>query len=398
MKLKYLSLLLPALLFSQNLLSDLKQKELEYDRQKTLQDSKETEKSWINPVIFQYSYSKDNSLGDIKTTNQIFTISVNQPVFKSGAIYYSIKYAKHSKKFNLLNVELQKRELIKQALDLAYDYKITELNEQIILLNIDNAKIDIKKKRDDFLNGTGDSTLLNNAVLQLNSLKLNLEDLKMTLDNIKSSFKNISSLPVETVKTPVFKLISKKEYMKNSIDLIQQKIYRKVKYDLYKMQLGNQLVSLNLNASYNYQKMDYSQTTPQLSDSNNNYYKIGFSISLPINFNALNKIEKSKIDYLKSMLLISDKKQQLENSYANIINQINAIERKISVYKENIKIYDDLIVSTKESIKAGNATELDLKIMQNSRKTMFININILKLKKQKLLLNLYYKLADYKIN
>ena len=391
----FIFLLFPALLFGGNLLNDLKQKELKFDKERSIQDSKETEKSWINPITLKYSYSKDDTLENIKTINRTFSISVNQPIFKSGAIYYSIKYAKHSRKYDLLNIEMQRRELIKQALDFAYDYKISKLNQKIILLNIDNAKIDIQKKKEEFLNGVGDSTFLNNAILKLNDLKLNLEDIKSNLNNLKYSFKNISYLDIEKVNLPVFKFISKERYLKSNLELLSQKKLKKVKYDLYKMQVGNQLLSVNLNGSLNWKKTGYSQNTLQFEDNRNDYYRFGFSVTLPISFNAVNKIQKSKIDYLKSQILIEDKKLQLNNTYKKIINQIQTLEKKIKIYKENIKIYDDLITSTFDSIEAGNATELDLKIMQNSRKTMFVNIEILKLKKQKLLLSLYYKLNNW---
>jgi len=388
-------LLLPALLFGGDLLNDLKQKELSFDKKRIIQDSKETEKSWINPITLKYSYSKDNTLDDITTTSKTFSISINQPVFKSGAIYYSIKYAKHSKKYNELNIEMQRRELIKQALGFAYDYKIAKLNQKIILLNIDNAKIDIAKKKEEFLNGVGDSTLLNNAILKLNNLKLNLADIKSNMKSLKYSFKNISSLNIEKLNLPIFKLISKRQYINSNLEYLAQKKIKKVKYDLYKMQLGNQFLSVNLNGSLNWKKSEYSQNTPQFQDNRNDYYRFGFSITLPINFNALNKIEKTKIDYLKSEILIKDKQLQLNNAYKNVLSKINALDEKIRIYKENIKIYDDLIASTIDSIEAGNATELDLRILQNSRKTMFVNIDILKLQKQKLLLSLYYKLINW---
>jgi len=398
LKIKYLFLFMPMLLNGNNLLNDLKRQELNYDKQQTLQESKDTEKSWIKPITFQYTFALDNSLRNIKTTNKIFSISVNQPIFKSGAIYYSIKYAKHAKSYNFLNIELKKRELIKQALDLAYDYKISKLNKRIILLNIANTEIDIKKKKEEFLNGIGDSTLLNNAILQLNSLKLNLEDLKMNMDNLKYSFENISSLDINKIELPFFKLISKKEFITSNLELIKQERFKKVKYDLYKMELGNQLLSVNLNGSLNWQKIDYSNNTPQFQDSKNDYYRIGFSITFPISFNAINKIQKSKIDYLKSQTLIEDKKLQLDNLYLNVSSQLKTFDKKIKIYKENIKIYDDLIASTIDSISAGNATKFDLEILQNSRKTMYINIDILKLQKQKLLLSLYYKLNTWVVS
>jgi len=377
-----------------DLLNDLKLNQFKYDERKILQESRETKKSWINPVILQYSFTQNDSLNVI-TKNRVFTISINQPVFKSGAIYYSIKYAKHSKLYNKLNLELQKRELIKKALELAFDYKINKLNEKIILLNIKNAKIDIKKKKEDFLNGIGDSTLLNNAVLNLNTLMLNLEDMKIKNDSLKYSFANISSLDIEKLKLPEFKILNKKNYIKRNIEYNKQNVYKQVKKDLYKMQIGNQLLSVNLNASYNWQNTDYSPNTAAFKDYSNDYYQIGFNIVWPISFNALNKIEKNKIDYLKSSLLIIDKKNELENRYESIIRQINGIDKKILIYKENIKIYDNLINSTIESIHAGNATEYDLELLKNSRETMYLNIKMLQLQKDKILLNMYYDLTGW---
>ncbi len=134
-----------------------------------------------------------------------------------------------------------------------------------------------------------------------------------------------------------------------------------------------------------------------MQNRNIDFYKIGFSVVLPISFNALNKIEQTKLDYLKSTILLEDKKVTLANEYKSILSQIKLINRKIAIYKQNIKIYNDLISSTKDSIIVGNATKLDLILLQNSQKTNELNIKILKLQKEKLLLNLYYKLLSYQL-
>ena len=386
---KKLIFFFPFFLFANDLLNDLKQKELFFDKQKSIEKSKEVLKSWISPINLTYNYSKDNSLGEIKTTTKTFSISINQPIFKSGAIYYSIKYAKDSKEFNLLNIELQKRELIKRALDLAFEYKINSLNKKIILLNIENAKIDVEKKKEAFLNGIEDSTSLNNALLNLNNLKLKLEELKANLSNLKYSFNNISNLQIDKVNLPKFKLISKEKFINSNIDYLLQKKLKKVKKDLYKMEIGNELLSINLQASLNWQDVN------NLQNKNRDFYKVGFNVVLPISFNALNKIEQTKLDYLKSNILIEDKKITLTNEYKSILSQIKLIDKKIAIYKQNIKIYNNLISSTKDSIALGNATLLDLIILRNSKKTNKFNIKILKLQKEKLLLNLYYKLLSY---
>jgi outer membrane protein TolC len=380
---KKILFLIPFLLHA-GILSDLKQKELNYDRLKSIKKSDETEKSWINPIILQYSYTRDNTQNVLTKTNQI-SISINQPIFKSGAIYYSIKYAKASRDYNLKQIEIQKRSLIKQALDLAFDYKINELNKQILFYQIENAKITVKRKKEAFLSGTGDSSDLDNAILNLNSLKLSLYDLKIAQNDIKFSFSNISDLNIQDVVLPKFKILNQNDYLKNNLQLISQKKYQKIAFYLYKMQTGNQLLTISFNASYNYQ-----QTENRNYSDKKNFYTYGLSATLPLDINAKDRIEQTKLEYLKSQLLKSDKKRELINNFQRILKDISYMKKKIKIYDENIKIYDNLIASTKDSLKAGSATVYDLEILENSKKTLEINKKILNLKIQKQLLNLYY--------
>ncbi|QCT94995.1 hypothetical protein FE773_07270 [Caminibacter mediatlanticus TB-2] len=379
-------------LLQASILSDLKLKELNLDKENSLKDAIETKRNWINPINLQYSYTKDNIQG-IQTTTQLYSISINQPIFKSGAIYYSIKYANVLKKYNLDQIELQKRNLIKQAYDFVYDYKVLKLQKEILIKNIENAKIDVLRKKEAFLNGIGNSSELDNAIIKLNSLKLNLEDINYQLSQIKNSFSTISSLNIEEVTLPKLKLIKQNEYLNNNIELKAQQKLKNIKSYLYKMQRGNQLLTISLNGSLNHKKFE----NKLLSDTQN-YYTIGLSATLPISINAKTKIEKTKIDYLKSVLLIEDKKRQLRSEYNIALSQIKSLKNKINIYKENLSLYNNLIDSTLDSIKAGNATTLDLKVLNNSKMVDLINIKILKLKIQKTLFSLYYKLISYTNN
>jgi outer membrane protein len=384
----------PVFLFSyENIINDYKNKELNLEKNYTIENSKELGKSWLNPINFSYSINKTNL--NPKHSTKSFTISVNQPIFKTGAIYYSIKYAKNLKNFNLKNVELKKRELIKNALDLAIDYKINLINKEIIKLNIKNTKIDIQKKKEAFLNGVGDSTLLNDAILKLNSLKLNLADIDLTLFKLKKNFEKISSLNIDEVKLPKLELIKKNDYVNKNLEFLSAKDNIKVKKDLYKMNVGDNLFSININGNYNVIKNNYKDNLSNLDESTYNYYTIGISLNFPLRFNALNSIQKTKLDYLKSRIELIDKKISLSKDYENYLKELQTIDKKIKIYKENIKIYNSLIASTKDAIKGGDATPLDLEIMQNSQKTSYLNIKILKLQKQKILLKLFYKLSNF---
>ena len=384
--------LFPVLL-SANILSNLQNKTLNLQKNKIIEDSKTTEKSWINPIILQYTITKDNTLDNTKTTTKAFSITLNQPIFKSGAIWYSIKYAKDSKYYGVNNLLLQKRTLIKQALDLAYDYKITKLNAEIIKLQIKNALIDVKRKKEEYKNGTLDLTFLNNSIISLNSLKLSLEDIKQNLQNIKFNFKNISDADIEKIDLNLFKIMPLKTYLNKNIELQNKMLSQKVNKDLYKMQIGDSLVTIFVNLSWNYQDISYSNN--KLIDDEKNFYSVGAGISIPIDFTAKNKIQKAKLNYLISKFDYLQKRRELINEYKNIFSNIKSINKKTAIYKDNIKLYNELISSTKHNIKAGTSTVDDLKILQNSLKTNIIHIEILKLQIQKLLLNLYYKLQNF---
>ena len=387
---KKLLFIFPLFLFAKDsVLSNLQIKKLNLNKEYTIQNSKETEKSWINPLMLQYSINQNNSLHTAKTTTQNFSITLNQPIFKSGAIYYSIKYADDNKNYSLKELELKKNSLIKEALDLAIDYKINLLNEELLKLNIDNAKIDVKRKKEQYQNGTLDLSFLNNSIIALNSLKLSMQDLKINALNLNYAFKNISDMNIQNVNTSLFKIISLNRYLENNIELNAVKKQSKINKDLYKMQIGNTLFSVFVNASYNFQKTVYSNKNFQ--DDTNNFYSVGIGVSFPIDFTAREKREKAKINYLTSKVDILQKKRELKNSFFNTLKQIKYIQNKIKIYKQNIKLYNELIATTKDSIKAGNATPDDLETLQNTKKTNSVNIDILKLQIEKLLLNIYYK-------
>ena len=379
----------PFLLFG-NILSNIENKNLNIQKKVSVEESQKTKNSWINPVILQYTVSKSNTLKPDTQIQNSFSVSLNQPIFKSGAIYYSIKYADIMKNYNLNNIEFQKKTLIKNAYSLAIDYKINQLNKEIILLQIKNAKIDIKRKKEEYKNGTLDINFLNDALLSLNNLRLSLKDLEYSKEEIVYAFKNISDADIKNVDTNLFSILNRKEYIDNNIQLNLKKQQKKINYDLYKMQIGDTLFSIFVNASWNWQKTHFTNNSVNFQDSKQNFYNIGVGVSLPLDITAKNKIESAKLKFLKSNLDILQTKREILNTYKKILKQIKYLNDKINIYKNNIQIYKSLIKNTEDSIKAGNATTDDLKILQNSQQTNYLNIKIIKLQIQKLLLNLYY--------
>jgi len=391
---KKLLFIIPFLLNAQ-ILSPLQQKLLDKDLNKAVVSGDKLKNSWINPIILQYKKNRSNQIeSNIQTTNQ-FGVSINQPIFKSGAIWASVKYAKYLKNENLEKINLQKRTLIKQAYDILLNIHKINISIQKQKLLIKNANIDIQRKKEQYLSGILDSSFLDNAILNKNNLEVALEDLVFKKKELIDNFKTLSDLDYKSVALPHLELISKNKYLTNlNLKIAKQNI--KVKKALKGMNLGNSLVSVNFLANYTNIDTKYSKQTLLYQNDISNFYNIGFSVTIPLDVNTPKTIQESKIDYLKSVLEYRDKVSQSISQYDTQIANIKAIDKKIDIYKNSIATYNSLIEATKNNIKAGTSTDLDLETLQNSKQINQLNIESLQIDKQSVLLELYYLVGPLK--
>ena len=385
---KKLIFLVPFLLQA-NVLSSLENELIQKDTNKAIISGDKLKNSWINPVTLQYKYNQTNQTPTIQKTNQ-FLISINQPIFKSGAIYNSIKYAKYLKSENLDKIKLQKNTLIKNAYETLFNIAKINISIKKQLYLIANAKIDIKRKKEQFLSGVIDSSFLDNAIINKNNLEIALNDLYSQKETLINNFKNLSNLDYKSVKLPKFKLISKEEYLNNlNLEIAKKDI--KVKKALKYMNIGDSLVSINLFANYNYIDTKYNNPNSIYKNDKNNFYNVGISVTLPLNINIPKTIEEAKIDYLKSVLNYKQTKLQEINKYNIEITKIKNIDNKIKIYQNSIKTYESLIKTTKDNVKAGINTILDLQTLQNTQKINRLNIVSLEIEKEIEMLEVYYK-------
>ena len=385
---------IPFLLFAE-ILSPLQKTLLDKDLNKAIVSGDKLKNSWINPITLQYKYNQSNQAFDNITKTNSFLININQPIFKSGAIYSSIKYAKFLKEENIEKINLQKATLIKQAYEILFNIKKTEIAIKKQKLLIENAKIDIKRKKEQFLNGLTDSSFLDNAIINKNNLELALNDLESQKQTLISNFKNLSDLSYKKAKLPKFSLIPKNEYLKNlNIKIAKKDI--NVKKALKYMNIGNSLISVNFIANYNDINNKYNNQTSIYKNNSDSFYNIGLSISVPLDINVFKTIEESKIDYLKSISNYKNEVLKATNEYNSKIIEIQNIDKKIAIYNHSIKLYNSLIKTTKDNIKAGINTILDLENLNNSLKISILNKKSLFIEKQIKLLELYYLTKGFK--
>lgn len=148
-KLVSLSLVVSFLSASDNssLLSALKQEKLNIDKKQVELESDNLKYDWVKQVTGTYSTSSyDGKKGSVDNSES-FSISVDQPIFKSGGIYYAIQYAGANREFSRLSTALSEQNLIKSVIDSWLLMKKYDLQIQRQKYLIANAKIDIIRKK-----------------------------------------------------------------------------------------------------------------------------------------------------------------------------------------------------------------------------------------------------------
>ncbi len=367
----FLSLfVLISFLNSKDILSKTQKDIIKNEKLQNEKSSDILEFDWVNPVTLSYTHTKNDKTTPSQTSD-IFSISINQPIFRSGGIYYAVQYAKANREFLKLSTSLKEKSLLSSAFTTLLNLKNMDLKIQKQELLIKNAKIDILRKKEQYLNGVLDSSFLNNAILNKNRLEITLLDMKSTKADLLKTFHTLSTLDYKNIKIPHLKIVNIDKYIKNNIFLKNANAnIKQLKY-LKKMTISNYLPTVSLFANYNDSKIKYFKT------ENDSYKSYGLSISMPLyDINRKKNIELQKLKVLKSKLEMIDKKHSEKELYKSIIKKIEFYKKKIELAKEEEKLYASLLKTTNDLFNSGEKTIYDVKTMKNSLKSTLFDKKI----------------------
>lgn len=369
--------------FDEEILSDTRKKTFDLNEKQIKEDSLKLKKDWINPINLQYT----KYLGE-DYKNEKSLISINQPIFRSGGIYQAIKYADSTYNSSSIQIDQEKKKLIKEAIKLLYSIEKTELNIKKTKLSVLNAKIDVDRKKEQVLNGFLDSSFLDNALLTLNDSKQSLVTLKYQKIEYINNFNNISSKDYSKFDLPKFEFFNEKEFIERNIDLAKAKADITKDENFKYITIAKYLPSVN--AFYNYSKNHYTNGKPGLANSYEQDF--GLSVTVPLDTRTFNDIESKKIEALKSKLAYTNKVEDEKTFYKNQVQKINMLEERITITKEDLGLYNSILTIIKEEKEAQLKTQSDLDTLQNSQKIKSLDLKLFEIDRQMELLELYAKL------
>jgi len=366
---KIITISLIASLSLASVLSDTKDEIFNKETNKATQDSNALKNSWISPALISATLKKSVT-NKITTNTKSLNFTWNQDIFRSGGIFYAIKYAKYLGIYNLDLIKQQKLNLIKQVFSL----KAQILRDKLLLtqnmLQLANIEINVKVTKDNYLAGTADISDLNNILVQRDTKKMALLSIKQSIQTEESELAKLTNKDFKVDKIP---LITKDEYIKQNISIKVLKSKSKSNYEKSKTTTASYLpkVTANLSASHN----DHvSELTTQTY--NDKPWSVGVTLSMPLDINYKANIQSSKINYLKSQIDIADKKNELSQNYKEVIENIKILKEKIEVAKQIEKSYKTLFNVVKSQYKAGLKTSYDVESLKNSVRIEKLEIKI----------------------
>ncbi|QDF30055.1 TolC family protein [Halarcobacter anaerophilus] len=354
-----------------------------YNQEENEQSSSKLKKDWINPINLSYSKDKSDTSNTIKSA-----ISISQPIFKSGGIYSAIKYAGATYKYNTLDIELQKKELIKEATTMLFNLHITTLNIKKSELLLKNANIDVDRKKEQVIHGFLDTSTLDNAILDANEIKNQLADLYYQKEELIYNFSNIASGDYRSFELPILKLVDEKAFLKENLELSKARADVE-QQDYYKdMIMSNYLPSLSVEANHTQYHEDKHNDI-----QNENIYSYGLSLSMPLDVRAYNDVQSQRINYLTKKLNLKNTELEEKNFYRTKLSRLKMLENKKTIAKEDYKLYNSLLEIIIEEKNAEVKTQSDVDTLENSQKIKSIELKIYELEKQIELLDLYAKIS-----
>jgi len=367
-------------------ISQNKKEQFSYDYQKNEAESSKLRDSWIAPLNLQYSYTVSNPYS-AEQTSQNAAIKLDQPIFQSGGIYYAIKFAEVSHLYANYSVDAAKRKLVKDAISLLMQIKQLKLKIDKQNLQIKNAEINLELKKEQYLSGQLDSGFLDNAIIERNSVIQALYDIETTKERLISKFQAISDSSYESAQIPHLEVLDKESFLEYNILLNISKSDRE-KYRYTKnMTIAKYLPKVSITGGYNWSKSEKQLFSA--SDGERDYYDYGVKASMPLSINTFRDVESAKIDFLKSKLVIEDKKRELNVLFEQVMQNIDNFDKKRVLSIENRDLYEKLLVDTKNLFTAGYKTKYDVDLLENSVEIQKLDVMIFDIDRQLELLTLY---------
>lgn len=362
-------------------------KELREIEKKVIQKNYESLKNdWVGNIDLNSNLSKSYNFKDEISSdmNRSTGLSYSQSIFQSGGIEYSIQYAKEQLFSDLISWENENILILETIYETLLNIKKLRFQIEQSDYLLENKEIELVLKKIQYEAGKVDIIELNNAIISQNNQKKENISLKNSLKEKEFELSKYTNLKYNQIKLIDFKIPDKKKFLENSLNIRYENSKVQLLNTSYKQLKSSYLPQVKVSSSVNYQDNE--------NEDNRTNGTVGLSMTMPIfDITKDSKLEKSKLEVLKQKVNLQDLKNQLSYEYEQILTQIDTFESYETTIKENLKLYDDLILVNQSSNNAGMTSDYDLEILQNTKKINEYDLVINDINKKLQYSKLYFK-------
>lgn len=351
--------------------------------------------AWINPIKMSYGGSFKKQFG-YNQESYSGAVSINQPIFKSGGIWFAINYASATEYYNKLGIKLQKKSVIKEVVSMMMTLRKLDLSIKKMQLQIQDAKATFLDNQEQNTAGEVDEAIVNLQAIALNNLELMYLDLLNQKAGFIQKLSIFSDANYKTVTLPVLTLVSNKKFLEKSYEVKQAIANNSVKSSYRNMMIAKYLPTFNVTASYNYSK-SVNQAFGEkftIPDSETNFANVGFSLSMIVDVNAFRDVQSAQVDLLKSSVTLSQKQKEMNTFYTMVVTKVQNIDKKIALSQENEKLYAKVLSKTQQAFKSGDTSILAVQKSEHQLAMKKLDTQSYSIDKQLELLALYEKISD----
>ena len=366
-------------------------KELRQIEKEVIQKKYEGAKDdWIGTINLSsgltrsHSFSKDND-----SFNKSISIGFTQSVYESGGIEFGIKYANDELKSETIAWENENIAILQTIYETLLSIEKLKLQIEQSDYLLKNKDIELILKKIQYEAGRVDIIELNNAIMSKNNQQKENISLKNSLKDKEYELSKYTSFKSNEIEIIDFKIIDKEKFLKDNLNIRYENSRVELLDTSYKQLKSSYLpkVSLNTNAGYS-DNGDLSRDTNEVNKNGS----VGLNMTMPLfDITKDAKIEKSKLEVLKQKVNVTDIQNELVYEYEQILAQINTYEEYEKITKNNLKLYDDLLMVNQSSNSAGMTSDFDLEILQNTKKINEYDLEINDINKKLQYSKLYFK-------
>lgn len=382
MKHLYITLFFSTLLFSNEaeILTSTKKEIIQLKKEQIKEKEQINKYNWVSDITANASVLKDKE--DIQS--QDYSLSFSQDIYRFGGISSQIEYSKHLKNYEALSLDISTKEDVSTIYTLLVDIKLNDISLKKNILNQANTYIDLIQKKSEYKAGELGISDLNEVIMTKNSLKETEKTLELTLKKNINTLKQYTNKNYSSIPLYKLKLMSKKVFLEKASAVKSAFYDTKVNKSSLDIKKSDYLPKLSLTGKYGYKNGD--------NIDGDDYYNYGLAVFMPFSYTSKNDIQQSKLEYLISKKKLQKQKDDISLTYDEVLLSLKNYEQKIILALDDIKLYEELLISNKEEYEAGYKTIDDIETLENSKKIRSLDVESYKLGVQKELIGVYAKI------